>query len=113
VKLWRIEERIFRQRRTPPVRPRPGHRYAIRLQRYAADTLRDPLVRRTERSEEEIHREFWMMHIISRKRLNQFARRFPETRNAFASWYHNKKRPTSARYRMCAGSFRRRIRSAD
>ena len=27
------------------------------------------------------------MHIITRKRLNEFAERFPETENAIARWY--------------------------
>ncbi len=27
------------------------------------------------------------MHIITRKRLNEFAEKFPETRNALADWY--------------------------
>lgn len=32
------------------------------------------------------------MHIITRKRLNEFAEIFPETRNAVAKWYHQMKR---------------------
>jgi len=27
------------------------------------------------------------MHIISRKRLNEFAEKYPESRNALATWY--------------------------
>ena len=27
------------------------------------------------------------MHVITRKRLNEFAENFPETRNALADWY--------------------------
>jgi len=27
------------------------------------------------------------MHIITRKRLNEFAEKFPETKNALADWY--------------------------
>jgi mRNA interferase HigB len=28
------------------------------------------------------------MHIITRKRLNEFAEKYPEVRNALAHWYH-------------------------
>jgi mRNA interferase HigB len=28
------------------------------------------------------------MHVITRKRLNEFAARYPEVRNALAQWYH-------------------------
>jgi mRNA interferase HigB len=28
------------------------------------------------------------MHVITRKRLNEFADKYPETRNALAHWYH-------------------------
>jgi mRNA interferase HigB len=28
------------------------------------------------------------MHIITRKRLNEFADKYPEVRNALAQWYH-------------------------
>ncbi len=31
------------------------------------------------------------MHIITRKRLNEFAARFPETNNALANWYRQMK----------------------
>lgn len=31
------------------------------------------------------------MHVITRKRLNKFAERFPETNNALASWYRQMK----------------------
>ena len=31
------------------------------------------------------------MHIITRKRLNEFAARFPETNNALADWYRQMK----------------------
>ena len=31
------------------------------------------------------------MHIITRKRLNDFAERFPETKNALTSWYRQMK----------------------
>ena len=32
-----------------------------------------------------------MMHIITRKRLNEFAARFPEMNNALAHWYRQMK----------------------
>ena len=32
------------------------------------------------------------MHIITRKRLNEFAARFPETHNALATWYRQMKK---------------------
>jgi mRNA interferase HigB len=32
-----------------------------------------------------------MMHIITRKRLNEFAARFPETNNALTNWYRQMK----------------------
>lgn len=32
------------------------------------------------------------MHVITRKRLNEFAGRFPETNNALADWYARMKR---------------------
>ncbi len=32
------------------------------------------------------------MHIITRKRLNEFANRFPETNNALANWYRQMKK---------------------
>jgi mRNA interferase HigB len=32
------------------------------------------------------------MHVITRKRLNEFADQFPETRTALAHWYHMVKR---------------------
>ena len=32
------------------------------------------------------------MHVITRKRLNEFAERFPETNNALADWYALMKR---------------------
>lgn len=32
------------------------------------------------------------MHVISRKRLNQFAHRYPETANALAHWYRAMKK---------------------
>ncbi|MBA2737816.1 MAG: type II toxin-antitoxin system HigB family toxin [Acidobacteria bacterium] len=28
------------------------------------------------------------MHIITRKRLNEFAEKYPDTENALADWYH-------------------------
>ena len=28
------------------------------------------------------------MHVITRKRLNEFAEKYPETRTALAGWYH-------------------------
>jgi len=28
------------------------------------------------------------MHIITRRRLNEFAEKYPETENALADWYH-------------------------
>lgn len=28
------------------------------------------------------------MHVITRKRLNEFAEKFPDTKNALADWYH-------------------------
>ena len=31
------------------------------------------------------------MHVITRKRLNEFAERFPETKNALADWYRQMK----------------------
>jgi mRNA interferase HigB len=31
------------------------------------------------------------MHVITRKRLNDFAGRFPETKNALAEWYRQMK----------------------
>jgi mRNA interferase HigB len=31
------------------------------------------------------------MHIITRKRLNEFAARFPDTNNALAAWYREMK----------------------
>lgn len=31
------------------------------------------------------------MHIITRKRLNEFAGKFPETKNALADWYQQMK----------------------
>ena len=31
------------------------------------------------------------MHIITRKRLNEFAARFPDTNNALANWYRQMK----------------------
>ena len=32
------------------------------------------------------------MHIITRKRLNEFAARFPDTNNALAAWYREMKK---------------------
>ena len=32
------------------------------------------------------------MHVITRRRLNEFVERFPETHNALASWYRQMKR---------------------
>lgn len=32
------------------------------------------------------------MHVISRKRLNEFADRYPETASALAHWYHAMKK---------------------
>lgn len=32
------------------------------------------------------------MHVITRKRLNEFAGKFPETKNALADWYRLMKR---------------------
>lgn len=34
------------------------------------------------------------MHIITRKRLNEFAAKFPETNNALAEWYRQMKGET-------------------
>lgn len=31
------------------------------------------------------------MHVITRKRLNEFAEKFPDTKTALASWYANMK----------------------
>ena len=31
------------------------------------------------------------MHVITRKRLNEFAEKFPETKNALADWYRQMK----------------------
>jgi mRNA interferase HigB len=31
------------------------------------------------------------MHVITRRRLNEFATRYPETRNALADWYRSMK----------------------
>jgi mRNA interferase HigB len=31
------------------------------------------------------------MHIITRKRLNEFAEKYPETNNALANWYRQMK----------------------
>ena len=28
------------------------------------------------------------MHVITRRRLNEFAEKYPETKNALAHWYH-------------------------
>jgi mRNA interferase HigB len=35
--------------------------------------------------------EVEFMHIITRKRLNEFAEKFPETESALANWYQNAK----------------------
>ncbi|MET0753243.1 MAG: type II toxin-antitoxin system HigB family toxin [Pyrinomonadaceae bacterium] len=32
------------------------------------------------------------MHVITRKRLNEFAEKFPETKNALAEWYQQIKK---------------------
>jgi len=32
------------------------------------------------------------MHVITRKRLNEFAAKYPETNNALADWYSQMKR---------------------
>ncbi len=32
------------------------------------------------------------MHVITRKRLNEFAEKYPETNNALANWYRQMKR---------------------
>ena len=32
------------------------------------------------------------MHVITRKRLNEFAAKFPDTNNALANWYQGMKR---------------------
>ncbi len=29
------------------------------------------------------------MHVITRKRLNEFAEKYPDTKNALADWYHS------------------------
>jgi mRNA interferase HigB len=34
------------------------------------------------------------MHIITRKRLNEFADKYPELKNALAHWYHLMKQNT-------------------
>lgn len=36
------------------------------------------------------------MHVITRKRLNEFAEKYPETNNALAGWYRQMKRQAFA-----------------
>ena len=45
------------------------------------------------------------MHVITRKRLNEFAARFPETNNALADWYHQMKRNNFASIAEIRGVF--------
>lgn len=45
------------------------------------------------------------MHIISRKRLNEFAERHPEARNGLAHWYATLKRLNPANFVELRSSF--------
>ena len=38
------------------------------------------------------------MHVITRKRLNEFANEYPETRTALANWYSSVKRINSSSF---------------
>ena len=38
------------------------------------------------------------MHVITRKRLNEFAERFPDTKSALAHWYANMKHGTFSNF---------------
>lgn len=45
------------------------------------------------------------MHVITRKRLNEFAERYPETRNALAHWYRLMKNRTFGTFAELCGTF--------
>lgn len=45
------------------------------------------------------------MHVISRKRLNEFADRFPETSNALAKWYRLMKQENFASFAEIKAAF--------
>jgi mRNA interferase HigB len=38
------------------------------------------------------------MHVITRKRLNEFAEKFPNTKSALAHWYASMKKSTSSNF---------------
>lgn len=38
------------------------------------------------------------MHVITRKRLNEFAEKFPDTKSALARWYANMKKGTFSNF---------------
>ena len=38
------------------------------------------------------------MHVVTRKRLNEFAEKFPDTKSALARWYANMKKGTFANF---------------
>jgi mRNA interferase HigB len=38
------------------------------------------------------------MHVITRKRLNEFAEKFPDTKSALAGWYTNMKKGTFSNF---------------
>ena len=45
------------------------------------------------------------MHIITRKRLNEFAAKFPDANNALANWYQKMKRDNYASIEEIRGVF--------
>jgi len=45
------------------------------------------------------------MHVITRKRLNEFADKYPETRSALARWYSLAKHKDFANFAELRGSF--------
>jgi hypothetical protein len=45
------------------------------------------------------------MHVITRKRLNEFAARFPDTKSALARWYANMKHGTFSNFAELRAAF--------
>jgi mRNA interferase HigB len=45
------------------------------------------------------------MHVITRKRLNEFAEKYPETKTALAHWYHLAKRNNFSNFAELRATF--------
>jgi mRNA interferase HigB len=50
------------------------------------------------------------MHVITRKRLNEFAEKYPDTRTALAQWYGPVRRNDFSNFAELRATFRPRIR---